>query len=180
MTLKFYNNTYILREHWALSVGLLAVHRQSWHSTHRSCCLVASDKSCLMYGLLNSSLLNLLLHPHAQPKLTINHSHFFLTWLQATMPPQPTIATSARAWRLHCACMGGFELPVAGFINLCEPIMQLVMHASRFWCFWRIKGEVNLAKISADAESFGSQQMRHRNCPIDGQCKPPSSDRPDT
>ena len=46
--------------------------------------------------------------------------------------------------------------------------------------------ELGEAEISDDAESFGSPQAvtddreTHRDCLIDGQCKPPSSDRPDT
>ena len=79
------------------------------------------------------------------------------------------------------------------------------MLASRFWSFCRIgaheptlwvqscllldseaSAELGQTEISDDAESFVSPQAvtddckTHRDCLIDGQCKPPSSDRPDT
>ena len=46
--------------------------------------------------------------------------------------------------------------------------------------------ELGEAEISADAESFGSPQAvtddreTHRDCLINGRCKPPSSDKLDT
>ena len=79
--------------------------------------------------------------------------------------------------QLHCASVGGSEQAIAISSHLREAwanCVRSVMLVSRFICFCT----TGKAEISADAESFGSPQTvtddrkTHRDCLIDGQCKP--------
>ena len=82
-----------------------------------------------------------------------------------------------------CAFVGGSEQAVSSTRHFCEPTL----------CVWscllrdsEVSAELGEADISDDAESFGISQTvtgdreTERDCPIYSQCKPPSSDRPDT
>ena len=78
--------------------------------------------------------------------------------------------------------MGGSEQVVSSTSCLRGPTLCtlscLLLESEAF-------AELGEAEISDNAESFGSPQAvtddceTHSNCLIDGQCKPPSSDRPD-
>ena len=93
------------------------------------------------------------------------------------------VQESAWALRLHCASVGGSEQAVSSTSHLHEPTLCI---QSCLLLDSEASAELGEAEISDDAESFGSPQAvtddceTHSDCLIDGQCKPPSSDRPDT
>ena len=81
----------------------------------------------------------------------------------------------------HCDCF------VHLWVGLSKRLPVLATSISQLCAFsLEASAELGEAEISADAEPFGSPQAvtddceTYRNCLIDGQCKPPSSDRPDT
>ena len=79
--------------------------------------------------------------------------------------------------------MGGSEQAVSCTSRLREPTLY---GQSCLFLDYEASAELGEAEISDDAESFGSPQAvtddceTHRDCLIDSQCKPPSSDKPDT
>ena len=102
-----------------------------------------------------------------------------------TSCPAPTMATKfvqegAWALRLHCASVGGSEQAVASSSHLCEPTLCVQS------CLLLDSDASAELGDSADAEFFASPQAvmddreTHRDCLVNDQCKPPSSDRPDT
>ena len=105
----------------------------------------------------------------------------------ATSCPAPTMVAkfvqeSTWALRLRCAS-GGSEQVVSCTSCLCEPTLCV---QSCLLLDSEASAELGEAEISDDAECFGSPQAftddyeTHNDCLIDGQCKPPSSGRPDT
>ena len=106
----------------------------------------------------------------------------------ATSCPAPTMAAkfvqgSAWALRLRCASVGGSEQAVSSTGRLREPTLCV---QSCLLLDSEASAELGEAEISDDPECFGSPQAftdnceTHSDCLIDSQCKPPSSDRPDT
>ena len=102
----------------------------------------------------------------------------------ATSCPAPRMAAKfvqESAWPLPS--VGGSEQAVSSTSRLREPTLCV---QSCLLLDSEASAELGEAEISDDAECFGSPQAFtddckiHSDCLIDGQCKPPSSDSPDT
>ena len=134
---------------------------------------------------------NIGVHEHV-PELLFAHVQLLWCHLSRLVHPRSPIQEYCKiytksAWALHlrCASVDGSEQAITctSSSHLCEPTLCaqscLLLDSD-------ISVELGKAEISGNAESFGNPQAvtddheTHRDCLIDGQCKPPSSDRPDT
>ena len=151
--------------------------------------LTESPSTCLprlteCLSRIFSRLNLLLLNSKCAAKNTSNKPHPPTCYYGYELPHNGVNFVQESAWvlQLRCASVHGSEQAVSSISCLCEPALCvqscLLLDSEAF-------AELGEAEISDD-ESFGSPQAvtgdreTHRDCLIDGQCKPPSSDRPDT